>query len=101
MNVLVHVYDVVYYHKQGENGSLCVYNNLSTIWLCRFVTKLMCSLRAYTVTVKCIDFSMMDFLEKSLSSHSYQPITSICMLLMLLSRFEKHYHDMASRAFLD
>ena len=31
MNVLVHVYNVVYYHKQGENGSLCVYTNLSTI----------------------------------------------------------------------
>ena len=32
MNVFVHVYDVVvYYYKEGENGSLCVYTNLSTI----------------------------------------------------------------------
>ena len=32
----------------------------------------------------------MDFLENSLSPHPYQPITSICVLLMLLARLEKH-----------
>ena len=41
MNALVHVYNVVYYHKQGDNESLCVYTNLSILFrLCRFVTKL-------------------------------------------------------------
>ena len=88
MNMLVHVYDVVYYHKQGDNGSLCVYTNLSILfWLCRFVIKLINVFpESMNSNVYRLQYDRL-LREKSIP-YSYQPIASICMLLMLLSRLE-------------